>query len=63
MQVSGKMSKKSMAQKEAEMIAALASEGGPPGSPERLFQQSRSQNTSTGFTFKESPYMPKSKSS
>jgi hypothetical protein len=59
MQVSGKLSKKSLALKEAEMLAALATEGGPPGSPERIFQQSRS----TGITFKESPYIPKQKSS
>jgi hypothetical protein len=61
MQVTGKLSKKSIALKEAEIVAALAIEGGPPGSPERLFQQSRSQNSSSGFAFKESPYIPKSK--
>jgi hypothetical protein len=62
MQVTGKLSKKAIALKEAEIIAALAIEGGPPGSPERLFQQSRLR-VSSESTFRESPYIPKSKSS
>jgi hypothetical protein len=59
MQVSGKLAKKSIARKELELIAALASEGGPPGSPERLFHSS--DHSRQPSAFKESPYIPKTK--
>ena len=65
MQVAGKMSKKSVARKEAELLAALAKECGPPGSPERLrlLSAGRSPRIAPPWqppvAFKESPYIPK----
>jgi hypothetical protein len=65
MQVKKKLSKKSSSQKELALLEALAREIGPPGSPERLFIQSKNQQSALSSRphseFKESPYIPKSK--
>jgi hypothetical protein len=65
MQVTGKQSKKSIARKEAALLDALASEGGPPGSPERLFHQAIARQSPVSSrpstAFKESPYIPAKK--
>jgi hypothetical protein len=65
LQVTGKQSKKSIARKEAALLDALASEGGPPGSPERLFHQAIARQSPVpsrpSTAFKESPYIPAKK--
>jgi hypothetical protein len=66
MQVAGKLSKKSIARKETELLAALAIECGPPGSPERLRLLSATRNPHGSpprhsEAFKESPYIVKNK--
>jgi hypothetical protein len=65
MQVGGKLSKKTIARKEAALLDALASEGGPPGSPERLFHQAIAKQSLVlsrpSSAFRESPYIPAKK--
>jgi hypothetical protein len=65
MQVAGKHSKQSIARKEAALLDALASEGGPPGSPERLFHQAIAKQSPASSrpstAFRESPYIPAKK--